>query len=132
MVEEGLLQARSLRIGGQPFDGGDRAPRHLATGHKAGAQLFAVDQDRAGAAVAGVAADLGAGETEHVAQRVAQSVARIRVQRRRAAVEREADVQLAAVDPRQGFLGYAGHGPPSCVSSASRLRRIRATAASRR
>ena len=53
----------------QALDRLDRAARDLAHRHQAGADLSPVEQHRAGAAVAGVAADLGAGEAEIVAQR---------------------------------------------------------------
>ena len=45
------------------------APSACAVGNQAGAHLLAVEQHRAGAAVAGLAADLGAGEAELLAQR---------------------------------------------------------------
>src|SRR3546814_19543737 len=69
VVEEGLLQAPSIGIAGQPLDGGDPAALGLAAGQQTGAELLAVDQHGAGAAVAGAAADLGAGEAELVADR---------------------------------------------------------------
>ena len=61
--------AASVPCRRQALDGLDRAARDLAHRHQAGADLPAVEQHGAGAAVAGVAADLGAGEAEVVAQR---------------------------------------------------------------
>ena len=69
MVEEGLLQRRERAVRRKALDRLDRAAGHLAHRDQAGADLPAVEQHRAGAAVAGVAADLGAGEAEIVAQR---------------------------------------------------------------
>ena len=65
--EERACSADSLPLA-QPFDGGDRAAFALAAGDEAGADRLAVEQHRAGAAIAGVAADLGAGQAELVAQ----------------------------------------------------------------
>src|SRR3546814_20851925 len=59
VVEEGLLQAPAIGIAGQPLDGGDPAALGLAAGQQTGAELPAVDQHGAAAAVAGAAADIG-------------------------------------------------------------------------
>jgi hypothetical protein len=59
-----------VRPGG--LDRGDVAAVGLRRRHEAGAGLRAVDQHGAGAAIAGVAADLGAGEAEALAQRVGE------------------------------------------------------------
>ena len=60
-LDEGVLQSGHGRVGGEAFDGGDRAIRHLAERNEAGADLGAVEQHRAGTAIAGITADLGAG-----------------------------------------------------------------------
>ena len=67
MLEEGGLQRRQFAVG-EAFDGAHRAARNAGYGNQAGADRLAVEQDGAGAAVAGVAADLGAGQAELVAQ----------------------------------------------------------------
>ena len=74
MIEKRLLQRRERAVGvGQALDRLDRPAVHLAHRHQAGADLPAVEQHGAGAAVAGIAADLGAGEAEVVAQRGGQA-----------------------------------------------------------
>ena len=60
------------------LDGLDRAPSACAGRHEAGADLHAVEEHGAGAAVAGTAADLGAGEAELVAQRLRRAARRDR------------------------------------------------------
>ena len=60
----------------EPFDRGDLVPDRGDREHQAGAHRAAVDQDRAGAADAVLAADVGAGQPEVVAQRVGQQPAR--------------------------------------------------------
>ena len=72
VVDEGLLQRMQRAVRRQAFDGGDlRAVLHHRQ-REAGIDAPAVDQHRAGAALAVVAALLGAGEVEMVAQRVEQ------------------------------------------------------------
>jgi hypothetical protein len=61
MGQEGFLQVCQRAIG-EAFDGLDRAARDLAHRHQAGTDLLAVEAHGTGAAVAGIAADLGAGE----------------------------------------------------------------------
>ena len=67
------------------------AARNTRRRNEAGADRFVVEHDRAGAAIAGVAADLGAGEMELVAQHRRQPPHRRHVDRDRGAVDREAD-----------------------------------------
>src|SRR4029079_19827502 len=75
---ERALQRREGAVGPrEAFDRRHRAAAALADGDDARADLLAVEQHRARAAVAGVAADLGAGEAELVAQRVGESPRRI-------------------------------------------------------
>jgi hypothetical protein len=60
--EERCLQGRQRAVAvAQALDGLDRAACDLAHGHQAGTDLPLVEQDGAGAAVAGIAADFGAG-----------------------------------------------------------------------
>ena len=73
MGEEGFLQRRQRAVAvAEALDRLDPPALDLPHGHQAGAGLPSVEQHRAGAAVARVAADLGAGETEIVAQRRCQ------------------------------------------------------------
>ena len=72
MGVEGPLHRRSQPVRGQALDGGDAPSGHLSDRDQAGAGLVAIDQHRAGAAIAGVAAALRSrraqAEAEHVAQ----------------------------------------------------------------
>ena len=60
----------------EPFDGGDAAAVGLRREHQARADGGAIDDHRAGAAHAMLAADMRAGEQEIVTQKVAQQQAR--------------------------------------------------------
>ena len=74
---ESALQERELAAGaGKAFDGAHDAAFALADGDDARAQRLAVEQHGAGAAVAGMAADLGADEAELVAQGVGEAARR--------------------------------------------------------
>src|SRR4051794_25513854 len=55
---------------GDAFDGGDAGARGLSGQHGAGFDRPAVDMDDTGAALAGVAADMGAGQVEVFAEQV--------------------------------------------------------------
>src|SRR5205085_8973617 len=76
---------------GEAFDSGDGSARALADADDARADLLAVEQHRARAAVSRVAADLGSGQAELVAQRVGEAARRIAGELARAAVDVEAD-----------------------------------------
>ena len=67
MLEEGRLQRRKLAVG-EAFDGTHRAAGNAGRRNQAGADRLVVQHHRAGAAIAGVTADLGAGEMQFVAQ----------------------------------------------------------------
>ncbi len=56
------------RAGGESFHGRDFASFDLAGCNQAGADRLAIKQDGAGAAVAGVAADLGSRQSETLTQ----------------------------------------------------------------
>jgi hypothetical protein len=70
---EGGLERGDLAAAREPFDGDDLSAFGLRERSQAGAHLAAVEQHRAGAAVAGVAADLRSGKAEVVAQHVGQA-----------------------------------------------------------
>ena len=71
--EEGAPAARdSAPSPPGPRPSSPRGPATWPTGDQAGADRLAVEQHGAGAAIAGVAADLGAGQAELVAQHVGQ------------------------------------------------------------
>ena len=98
MVEKSLFQPLGKRVV-EPFDGRDRASLDLTDGGQAGADGRAVDKHRAGAAIAGVAARLDAGDAEIVAQGARQPPRRIAAQFGRRVVEDEADAAHAATSP---------------------------------
>ena len=94
-----------LAVARQAFDRHDRAVLRLADRDQAGADLRAVQQHRAGAAIAGIAADLGAGETEIVAQHVGQPRDRRDVAAPRPPVDREATVPGASAGAKPRARG---------------------------
>ena len=96
VAQEGPLQAVEASLPGEALHGFHVAPCGLGHGHHAAAHLGAVEQHRAGAAVAGVAAYLGAGEPEIVAERVGEAPERRRRDRDRFPVDREGDGTVPA------------------------------------
>src|SRR5215467_11060577 len=68
LVPEGLLDGVQLAIFGHAFDGREVPAVRLDGEHRAALHRFAVDVDRAGAALARVAADVRACETDDVSQ----------------------------------------------------------------
>ena len=89
---ERALQRRERTVGaGETFDRRHRAPVALADADDARADLLAIEQHRARTAIAGVAADLGAGQAELVAQGVGETPRRVAGELARAAVDVDAD-----------------------------------------
>ncbi len=80
----------------QAFDGADFAAFGLHREHQARAHRLAVEQHRAGAADAVLAADMGSGLAAFVADRVHQRAARIDAHAVAAAVDVEGDLALLA------------------------------------
>ena len=66
-------------VGGQPLDGHDLAPVGLRAVHEAGAHELAVQQHRAGAALALLAGALGARQVEPLAQHEQQALGAVDV-----------------------------------------------------
>ena len=119
--DEGALQRRQRAVGlGQAFDRDHAAPGALAQRDDARADLFAVEQHRAGAAVACMAADLRAGESQVVAQCVGQAPQRVGVDRHRAAVHVQRD-RLRSVQRRgmQRRVVARRHAASSCKARFS-------------
>ena len=79
MLAERLLQRRQLVGVGEALDGLDVGAVDLHRQHQAGAHRRAVDDHRAGAADAMLAADVRAGQSERVAQKIAEMRARFDV-----------------------------------------------------
>src|SRR5262249_49543184 len=92
---EALLQRVQLAVLAEAFDGRDVAALHLHGQLEARLDDFAVDQHRAGAADAGLAAALGAGEVQVVAQEIGQQPACRHFDALRLAVHGAVDAVLA-------------------------------------
>src|SRR5689334_16008378 len=109
VLDEGPLHRVQLLFAGQPLD-----RRHLVplAGHgqgQAGEHPPAIDPDRAGAAGALVAALLGAGEVEVLAQRVEQAHPGLEGDRVRPAVDGQGDgCRLRTTVDECSCCGYAG------------------------
>ena len=116
MQVKGLLepgQAAARRF--QPLDGQHLAPLDLSHRRHAGTDLAAVQQHRAGAAIARIAADLGAGHRQLFTEHVGEAPDRVGADLGRVAVEGEGNLRL--------------RGHHALPSSAS-VRRTRVSAAS--
>ena len=85
-VNQRLLH-RMAPVGAQPLDRGDEAALGLGQGDEARAQRLSVDQDHAGAAVAGAAAVFRAGQVGRVAQRPQQRRLRVELEEDRPVVD---------------------------------------------
>src|SRR5262249_18073641 len=92
MLVECLLQRRQLAVLGQPFDGLDARAVRLDGEEHAALQEHTVDDHRARAAVARVAADVAARQVEVVAQEVDEELARLDVALVGRAVDGDRDV----------------------------------------
>src|SRR5215470_3187906 len=126
IVLERLLQRVELAaLVGQRFHRGHRPAFGLHREREAGAHGFAVEQHRAAAADAMLAAHMGAGRAQHMADEVAQQHARLGLARHPAAVEREAQPRaLAFVHAAHRIASSTTTGP----SRRRRSRRMRADA----
>ena len=92
MAQECALQRVRHAFRREPLDGADRATLGLAHGHEARTRLPPVQQHRAGATIAGIAADLRAGEGQILAQHLGQPPRRIAGNAHRHAVYGEGNV----------------------------------------
>jgi hypothetical protein len=79
MHQKSAAQPFGDSVGAGALDGVHIRTMRLRRRDEAGADLCAVDEHGAGAAIAGVAADLGAGESEPVAQHVGERLERTRL-----------------------------------------------------
>jgi hypothetical protein len=77
MLEELALQRMEVVAFGEALDGLDLAILGLDPKHQAGTNQPAVENDAAGAAIAGAAALLGAGQAETVTQTIEQRLVRL-------------------------------------------------------
>src|ERR1700730_14114019 len=92
MVPERLLQRVQFVACGEPLDSAHPGTLGLHREHQAGAHRLVVDQHGAGAADAVLAAEMGAGETAILAQRIGQAAPWLNADRVLIAVHRESDV----------------------------------------
>ena len=92
LVPERLLERVELGAGDHPLDRPDLGSVRLNREHRAGLGALPVDVDRAGAAVARVAADVRAGQAEDVAKQVDEEQPRLDVGIAGLAVDGERDV----------------------------------------
>jgi hypothetical protein len=90
--QETLLQRMQMAVVGKPFDRLDAAPFRFNGKDQATIHRPAVEEHRAGAAVAVVATFLGAGERERIAQHFQQALPRLAEKLRLLAVDRGGDV----------------------------------------
>ena len=97
LVPERLLDRVQLTILGHSLDRLKALALRLDGEHRAALDGLAVDEDRARAALAGVAADVCAGEPQVVAQVVHEQQARLNLVLVPAAVDGGGDLQLHAV-----------------------------------
>ena len=87
-----LQRMQMFAVGREPLDGRDRVAVGLRREHQAGAHGSAVEDHRAGAADAVLAADMRAGEQQIVAQEIAEQQPRLDAAPVRRAVHRDGDV----------------------------------------
>ena len=76
------------------------APSHCIGKRRAGLDRLAVDMNDAGAALAGIAADMGAGQAEMLPQELHQERARLDVLRHRLAVDCHGNTGHSLSTPR--------------------------------
>ena len=114
---EGLLQHAQFAGRGQRFDRLDRRALRLGDRHQAGFHQHAVDEHRAGAAFAGAAAFLVAGEVEIVAHEIEQPLMRLGAARDFAAVDGRFELKVRHRPPPAQARAPAGSAP-------ARLRRV--------
>ena len=108
MLDERLLDGMELAVLRQPLDRRHLRACGLEREHRAALHGAAVDEHRARAALARVAADVRARQPEPVAERVDEQRAPVDVERARLAVDRERDVRHRESPrrcPRRGACG---------------------------
>ena len=96
MLDKGFLQRIEFVALSQAFDGKNVFAFHPDGQLAAGIQVTTVDDDGAGAALAAITADLGAGETQLVAQDLSQGIAMLDFNTKELAVDLEVNYRSAA------------------------------------
>ena len=117
MVDERLLQRMQRAVRRQAFDRGDLGAVLHDGQRQAGIDAPAVDQHRAGAALAVVAALLGAGQVEVVAQRVEQGRPRRDLELRLDAVDGQRDRNFVRGRDSRLTVRAAALVPAMCISA---------------
>ena len=116
LVDDRLLHRMQRAVGGgQPFDRDDVPVAHGVRQHRARIVRHIVDEHRAGAALGAVAAKLGAGEPQLVAQRHGERFLLHHVDASRLAVDVQRDQPL---DRRR--LATSGRGWSRCRGTGTR------------
>ena len=135
MLAEHLLHRMQRAVGrGEALDRGDRGAVRLQRQHGAGLHRYAVDMHDAGAALAGVAADMGAGQPQLLAQQFHQQRAALDLDRMLLAVHRQGHLRHRAIpplspcagvwppQPRGGQAGAASAGTISVLAKSAPLK----------
>ena len=113
LPEGGLERVELVRAGGHALDGGDGGAVGLDGEHRARLHGAAVDVDGAGAALAGVAADVGAGQVEVLADGLDEQPSRLDVELPLRSVDREGDVFSPRADLLRRLTAAAPTARPS-------------------
>ena len=116
VLAEGGLQRAQRVFARKALDGDDAAAFSLHRQHQTGADRGAVDDDRARAAGAMLAAEMGAGQPQHLAQAIGEVHARLDLDRDGLAVEPERH-------PHHALPFRAAARKPRSTSVATRPRR---------
>src|SRR4030095_1003783 len=121
-IDKGLLHGNKRVAVGQPFDGYDFRAVGIGSHGDAGIDRLAIIDDRAGAALTGVAAELRAFVFQCVAEKFQQRRGRLRAATDRLAVDRSID----------GETHYATSLPVAACQLCCRPRRVNASTIQRR
>ena len=117
LFPEAFLQRVELAVLGQTLDRGDLGA--VGLDGEDGARLDAppVDEHRAGAALAGVAADVCAGQVELLAQEVHEEQARLHLRLAHLAVDRHRDLGHVSLAIRVLCRAFGGIIHAACTSN---------------
>src|SRR6266550_5668086 len=125
LLPERGLDRVELVVGLHPLDRRDLAAVRLDGEHCAGLDGPSVEMDRAGAALAGVATDVGAGQLEVLADQLDEEPSGLDVRLARLAVDRERDVRgHQETLLRFQSAGAESSGRPRCPTSSGDLRML--------
>ena len=118
VAKERRLQRRQRAVGaGKRLRGFNMAPGNLPGRNKAGADRITVDQHRAGAAVTGVASNLGGPQRQPLAKHLAQPHRRRAADLPRLAIDGETEVPVSVVQPIHHPA--SPHNSPTSLATSS-------------